>query len=332
MFLNVFYIIDKLSSNNYNFQRYNLRLGLEEKPMDIRQLRYFVKAYEEGNLSAAASKLFISQQALSKSIKILEASTGRLFVWSKNKFIPTPLGKMLYAEAVQLLKSYDAMVKRIHEEAQKSAEEVRIVMPYCVKEYLETPFNEFKRMHPHVQISIQEVVDAEAEQLLIESDADFGFCIDLPVNQEMFQHKLIANRPLCLMVNTKNTLAKKAPIDLLNDVPANMLQCADARFQISKMLKEAYESAGKPSDFQLSSDQLAPYSRTLRNECVCISFSDIPEANAYKAIIPIPFVHPSLTWDIVLLQRRDKNPTAAVAAFLQILNEYASHRQPDLPL
>ena len=161
------------------------------------------------------------------------------------------------------------------------------------------------------------ITPLEAAQKLA---ADFGIREDRP--------SVLAK----LKMYTKNTLAKKAPIDLLNDVPANMLQCADARFQISKMLKEAYESAGKPSDFQLSSDQLAPYSRTLRNECVCISFSDVPEANAYKAIIPIPFVHPSLTWDIVLLQRRDKNPTAAVAAFLQILNEYASHRQPDLPL
>ena len=49
--------------------------------MEIRQLEYFLKAGEHKNLSAAARELFITEQALSKSIVALEKEFGfSLFV------------------------------------------------------------------------------------------------------------------------------------------------------------------------------------------------------------------------------------------------------------
>lgn len=44
--------------------------------MELRNLVYFVQVCEDKNYSIAACKLFITQQALSKSIKTLEAELG----------------------------------------------------------------------------------------------------------------------------------------------------------------------------------------------------------------------------------------------------------------
>ena len=44
--------------------------------MQIREIEYFMAVLETGSLTAAASRLFISQPALSQSIKKLENELG----------------------------------------------------------------------------------------------------------------------------------------------------------------------------------------------------------------------------------------------------------------
>ena len=79
--------------------------------MEFRQIQYFIKLSESTSISQAAKELFISQQALSKSIKNLESELNtRLFlrtnqgiklsksgVYLKNKFLSVCAG---YEEAV----------------------------------------------------------------------------------------------------------------------------------------------------------------------------------------------------------------------------------------
>ena len=46
--------------------------------MDLRQIEFFLKLYEEKNFTKASQKLYISQQGLSKSIYKLEKELGFL--------------------------------------------------------------------------------------------------------------------------------------------------------------------------------------------------------------------------------------------------------------
>jgi DNA-binding transcriptional LysR family regulator len=68
--------------------------------MDIKALEHFVAACHHGNLTAAAAELGVTQPALSKSIKRLEASLGvRLVERGRFGVRATPMGDKLVVRA-----------------------------------------------------------------------------------------------------------------------------------------------------------------------------------------------------------------------------------------
>lgn len=73
--------------------------------MDLKQLRYFVAVAEEGTISAAAKKLFMSQPPLSTQMKLLEQEFGcPLFERGQKHIRLTETGKLLYNRAQNMLK------------------------------------------------------------------------------------------------------------------------------------------------------------------------------------------------------------------------------------
>ncbi|MDN3611414.1 LysR family transcriptional regulator [Vibrio ostreicida] len=72
--------------------------------IEIKPLSYFIAAYEEGAITAAASRCYISQPSITHAIKSLETRLGvTLFERSKQGIKPTENGHKLYKLASDLL-------------------------------------------------------------------------------------------------------------------------------------------------------------------------------------------------------------------------------------
>lgn len=72
--------------------------------VDLRALRYFVAAFEEGSVTAAARRCAISQPSITAALQGLEASLGvRLFARTRQGLAPTRDAELLHARAVGLL-------------------------------------------------------------------------------------------------------------------------------------------------------------------------------------------------------------------------------------
>lgn len=79
---------------------------------DLRALKYFVAAYEEGSITAAAKRSFIAQPSISAAIQNLEDTLGaRLFERARSGLTPTPDGDKLYPRAKSLLAESNAIVQ-----------------------------------------------------------------------------------------------------------------------------------------------------------------------------------------------------------------------------
>ncbi len=82
--------------------------------MELRQLRYFVAVAEEGNISRAAKRIFLTQPALSRQIKALEDEIGQCLLERQAHSIRlTPAGETLLREAGDLLQQAEQMLERV---------------------------------------------------------------------------------------------------------------------------------------------------------------------------------------------------------------------------
>ncbi|MFI1417769.1 LysR family transcriptional regulator [Streptomyces sp. NPDC020731] len=80
--------------------------------VDTRLLRYFTAVAEEGSLTGAAQKLFVSQPSLTKQIRRLENNLGvPLFARSRSGMVLTEAGRELAARVPALLEGWDEAVE-----------------------------------------------------------------------------------------------------------------------------------------------------------------------------------------------------------------------------
>jgi DNA-binding transcriptional LysR family regulator len=76
----------------------------QEKPLDLKQLEYFVAVAEERHFTRASRRLNLVQSGLSASIRALEEDLGGpLFIRSTRRVALTPAGEVLFEEARNVL-------------------------------------------------------------------------------------------------------------------------------------------------------------------------------------------------------------------------------------
>jgi DNA-binding transcriptional LysR family regulator len=95
--------------------------------MELRQLRYFLTVVDEGQITRAATKLFITQAALSQHVQRLERDLGTaLFVRAGSRLTLTPSGEIVDAQAREIVQLCDRLEEAVSLAAQGSAGTVRI--------------------------------------------------------------------------------------------------------------------------------------------------------------------------------------------------------------
>src|SRR5690349_14508462 len=76
--------------------------------MNLRQLRYFARVVEAGNISRAAEQLFVAQPALGLQIRQLEQHLGVALLERHSRGVSvTHAGKLLYERACEILRSIE---------------------------------------------------------------------------------------------------------------------------------------------------------------------------------------------------------------------------------
>lgn len=145
--------------------------------------RIFCAVVRTGNMSAAARELYISQPAVSMSIKQLEDRMGSpLLVRTAKGVYPTAEGKLLYTYLEQALGLIQAAEEKYYQMVHMEMGELKIsandtVIANFLLHYLE----QYHKQHPDITIKVTNKTTEESLRLLRSGAVDMCF-VNLPIS------------------------------------------------------------------------------------------------------------------------------------------------------
>lgn len=129
--------------------------------MELRLLRSFIAAAEDGNISKAAARLGMTQPALSRQVKTLEDELGvPLLERGAHSFSLTPSGDLLLREGKGLIERADMLEHRVR--ASAKAQTIRIgYSPSLTAGILAPAMEAFAQLHPKARVELSDLSSLE---------------------------------------------------------------------------------------------------------------------------------------------------------------------------
>ena len=138
--------------------------------------RIFYVTARHGNISHAAKELFISQPAISKSIrKLEEALQVPLFTRSSRGVTLTEDGKLLYEQVQEAFRSIDLAEETLRHRHALGISQLRIGVSTTLCRYILLPYlQRFIQEYPHVKVTIHCQSSYQTIELLENRQIDLG--------------------------------------------------------------------------------------------------------------------------------------------------------------
>ncbi|MFQ2909448.1 LysR family transcriptional regulator [Aeromonas allosaccharophila] len=180
---------------------------------DLRQLQAFVTLADTANYREAASRLFITQPALTKQIQGLEQTLGcTLFKRGRHGAELTALGAQLLTQASALVKHGWEFER--HALAVASGVAGRLKIGFGLSSFALAPalVARFKQQVTDVMVHLQDMPSAIQQEQLISGQLQLGF-MRRPQMPQLQEHRLLIDR-LVLAVPTRMTEPDPAAFDV----------------------------------------------------------------------------------------------------------------------
>ena len=211
----------------------------------LRDLRYFVAVAEELSFTRAAETLHVSQPALSKQIRALEAALKiRLLDRSRRQVQLTPAGIAVRETATRLLAEWDDGVAGARAVAQLDAQRLIVgTLTSLGRGLYPLVVDAYARVQPGWQIDLRSFRWTDSSAGLRDRETDAAF-LWLPIDGDDVAFEVLFTEPVKVALAAGHRLATRTGID------------------IEELASESFvalpEIAGEPRDFWLGTDVTSP--------------------------------------------------------------------------
>ena len=193
--------------------------------MNLKQAEYLKTIAEEGSITAAARKLYISQPSLSQTLKQIEDEMGvTIFDRSVSPHQITYAGRVVLEAAETMLRQDLELKNRIRRMKNEQEGILRLgisvqrsmqIVPHILPVFLER--------YPHVRIELTEAGSARLEDMLIMGRLDLALAAVEPSSPRV-RYELIEKETIGILAGKNNPLAK------MQGTEVDIADLADGRF------------------------------------------------------------------------------------------------------
>ncbi len=186
--------------------------------MTLQQLTVFLSVCEDLNYSHAASRVYMSRQAVRQNITELEKECrGALFHNSGNRLSLTEKGQLLKDKSIPLMKAYrelqEAMIADI-----RLAHPIRIgISLSTVPDYLpglQGYLNAFSQVYPNLPVEAVRIENDEAGPAVFSGVIDAAIVLDLSHNYPGVLRTELTSHPAAMLVSRTHPLFSRSEISL----------------------------------------------------------------------------------------------------------------------
>src|SRR2546430_11754115 len=170
------------------------------QPLDSRQLRAFATLARTGSCTLAAKELYLSQSAVSHSMKALEQDVGcRLLDRMGKKVLLTQAGEQWLHHAQKIWSEMSDARASLQQPAKWGRTRLRIgASPTACQYILPAVLREFKESFPRCLISVEPGDTPEAIALLRENRIDLALALEPKNEEKMDFHPLFTDEMVFL--------------------------------------------------------------------------------------------------------------------------------------
>ena len=142
--------------------------------MEIKQLRTFLAVANARSFLGAANALYISRQAVSKTITQLEDELGvELFVRNQNGAMMTPAGIFFYPRAVSLAAEFDKVLSEMREMDHSYRPKIQLCLSLGIFGLYARRLSAYAAKHrPEMDLQFRGCLDADCIAMLTDRRAD----------------------------------------------------------------------------------------------------------------------------------------------------------------
>lgn len=194
--------------------------------MELRQLKYFLTVADERSFVAAAARLYLSRQAVSKAVNQLEEELGvELFARDSSGAFLTPAGLMFYDRIRGSVKELEQIAEEMKRYGARYQQRVRMLFSLGILQLYEKALRQFDTEQENLTLEYRELPRGLCMDALREHQADMLICGGKPQDPDFSAHTLTRS-PYGVLLQRTQMLEQIESLSLedLNWVPLAALE------------------------------------------------------------------------------------------------------------
>ena len=302
--------------------------------MELKHLRYFVAAVEEGSLLAAAERLAVAQPALSRRIRDLEAELGcELLSRSVRGVSATRAGLTVFREALQVLDSFNDAVQAMRLAGLDQGRESRLGVVHSARKYdfIQQGLAAYAGEHPNAGVAISRGPSEDLATDLREGRLDATLLYEMRLGAARFGERLVHRERYVLAAHPSHRLAVRGPaaLEQLTGEPLVWLLRQDSLGRHDPLLRQCRLQGLEPVVERLADSPEGLIDLVSISGGLCLTPASTalttPAGQLYYRSIP----DLDLELDLTFAWRQDLSSTAA-QAFLAAMHAAIDRHQAEI--
>ncbi len=293
--------------------------------MELTHLRSFYVIARERSVTRAATRLGLTQPALSIQMKTLEAELGEaLFLRQRKQMQLTQAGEIFYRHVQTVLTTLEEARTEVAELHQLLRGHLALATSDTNSTYiLPEVLRQFCAYYPHVRIDIRNKMSSQVLQLVLDHEVDLGIAT-LPMGHRQVRTETLFHREEVVICPVDHPLSSASAVSLAQVSPYPLLALSPGSTS-RQLLDLAFQHAGVPMQVAMNLGSMEVIKRFVE---IGLGVAIVPRVAVAEEVrqgrltaLPVAELPAR---EIGLVERKDTRRSPPAVAFLHLLRTHLS--------